>query len=94
MRTERLFRHGSPALQAAFAQGTISLYRAGEIAKLPANQQELVVAQWTARSLIRTEGQRIATTVIRGFLNGSGSQKKPISLAVLSSAIRDTIRET
>jgi hypothetical protein len=89
MREGRLFRHGSPALKAAFAQGTISLYRCGEISRLPVDEQEIAVTQWVNRSLFHVEGQRIAAVVIRGFLNGGTS----ISLAELSAAIRDAVRE-
>ena len=35
-----------PELQAALKARQITLYRAGEIAKLPVGQQEIAVAQW------------------------------------------------
>jgi hypothetical protein len=93
VRTERLFRYGSPALQAAFAQGLLSLYRCGEIAKLPAGQQEIAVAQWTGRFLARIEGQAIAAKVIREELARENSAQSKLDLGRVSSAIRAAIRE-
>jgi hypothetical protein len=65
MRESRVFARAIPQLQAALEAGEISLYRAGEIAKLPADRQETVVAQWRDRSLLRIEGHAIAAEVIR-----------------------------
>jgi hypothetical protein len=56
-----------------------------------ADRQEMVVTQWRDRSLMRTEGQRIATTVIRGFLNDSTDKENPINLDELSAAIHAAI---
>jgi hypothetical protein len=90
MREARVRARAIPQLQAALEANEITLYRAGEIAKLPASQQEIAVAQWVSRSLFRTRGQAIAAQVIREFLGDS----QPISLAELSAAIRATIRGT
>ena len=75
------------ALKTAFSQGLLSLYRAGEICKLPPGQQEVVMAQWTTRSLRQTQGQAIATQVIREAL-----RRDSINLDELYAAIRDAIR--
>jgi hypothetical protein len=90
MRARRLRRQGIVELREAVAAGLVTTYRAGEIAKLPANEQEIAVAQWASRSRLRNEGQAIAATAIGGFLKGSTD--KPINLDHLSEAIRDTIR--
>jgi hypothetical protein len=66
----------------------VTLYRAGEIAKLPASKQETAVAQWTNRFLMRTEGQAIAARVIREEL---ARANKPISLDELSELIREAV---
>jgi hypothetical protein len=92
MRLARVRAKAIPQLRAALTANEISLYRAGEIAKLPADRQAMVVTQWRDRSLLRTEGQAIAVQVIRGFLNDSVDKENPINLAELSAAIRDTIR--
>jgi len=86
MRTRRLAQHGSPALQAAVAAGLISVFRAGEIAKLHASEQELAVAQWSNRSLYRSQGQRIAANVIRQELG-----KPKVNLNCTLSLIREAI---
>jgi len=83
MRRRRLEQHGSPALQAAVASGHLTIYRAGEIAKLPAREQEIALAQWTERSLRRTQGHAIAAAVIRRELRNS-----KVDLDWVLSAIR------
>jgi D-serine deaminase-like pyridoxal phosphate-dependent protein len=65
MREARVAQRAIPQLQAALEANEITLYRAGEIAKLPAGQQEIAVAQWVTRSLLQTQGQAIAAAVIR-----------------------------
>jgi hypothetical protein len=65
MRARRLQEQGGPALQAAVEAKLVSAYRAGEIAKLPAREQELAVLQWANRSLRRVRGHVIAADVIR-----------------------------
>jgi hypothetical protein len=64
MRERRIRSTAIPAVRAAHQAGQISLYRAGEIARLPAEQQELAIAPWAARSLCRTEGSRLAAAAI------------------------------
>ena len=86
MREARLLRQGSPALKTAFAEGLLSLYRAGEIAKLPLDQQAAVTVQWTMRTLRQKEGQAIATQVIREAL-----RRSPMDLDEIASAIHDAI---
>jgi hypothetical protein len=76
-----------PELQAALKMNRITLYRAGEIAKLPAGQQEIVLAQWTNRSLCRSQGQEIAAAVIRKELKRTSK----VDLDRVASAIRDAI---
>jgi hypothetical protein len=88
MRTRRLHLQGSPQLQAAVATGLITAYRAGEIAKLPIREQEIAVIQWSNRSLRRTEGQAIATAVIREELIRSDSK---IDLDRVVTAIKRAI---
>jgi hypothetical protein len=93
MRESRVLARAIPQLHVALAAGEITLYRASEIARLSPQQQEIAVAQWVNRSLLRTEGQAIATEVIRGFLHDSADKENSISLAVLSATIRDAIRD-
>jgi hypothetical protein len=85
MREARVQAKAIPQLQAALEANEITLYRAGEIAKLSANQQEIAVAQWSDRTLCRRQGQTIAAKVIRQTLGTS------ISLQELSVMIRDAI---
>jgi hypothetical protein len=80
-----------PELQVALAAHQITLYRGAELAKLPPGQQEIALAQWVNRSLCRTEGQRIAATVIRKELK---RRSKKVDLDRVASAIRDAIRGT
>ena len=87
MRTERVFRHGSPALKAALQEGGITLYRAGEIAKLPPDRQEIALTQWVNRFLLRTRGQAIAATVIREEL-----KQGAIGLDRVAAAIKRAMR--
>jgi hypothetical protein len=89
MRKRRLYQHGCPELRAAVEVGLISVYRAGEIAKLPATQQEAVVEQWTNRTLCRTEGAKIAAAVIRQEL----CRRSTGDLARIAAAIRDAIAQ-
>jgi hypothetical protein len=75
MRSERVLRRGSPALKAALEEGEVTLYRAGEIAKLPAAQQEIALTQWVNRFLLRTRGQAIAARAIRKELTRGGREQ-------------------
>jgi hypothetical protein len=86
MRQTRIRASGSPQLRAAFEAGEITLYRAGEIAKLPAAQQKAVLAQWTNRSLCRIQGQAVAAAVIRKAL-----RRSKVDLAEIASSIRTAI---
>ncbi len=88
MRARRLHQHGSLTLQAAVKNGLITVYRAGEITKLPASEQEIVVTQWTNRSLRRARGQAIASRVIREELTRGDSQ---IDLDRIFAAIRAAV---
>jgi hypothetical protein len=87
MRTRRVRAAASPAVRAALKAGQITLYRAGEISKLPADQQETVLAQWADRSLCRSQGHAIAAEVIRGELTRCAK----VDLARIAAAIRDAI---
>jgi hypothetical protein len=89
-RGERVRARAIPQLRDALAAGDISLYRAGEISKLPAEQQECAVAQWRERSLLRSEGQRIAADTIREVLQAPRS----IDLDEVSAAISEAIRSS
>jgi hypothetical protein len=86
MREARVRTKAIPELQAALEANQISLYRAGELTKLPPGQQEIALAQWVSRSLCRTEGQAIAAQVIRKALRSS-----KVDLGEIASAIRDAI---
>jgi hypothetical protein len=66
--------------------GQVTTYRAGELAKLHPDQQEIAVAQWVSRSRLRTQGQAIEAAVIRGALRSS-----KVDLGEIASAIRDAI---
>jgi hypothetical protein len=79
-----------PELQAALAAGEVSLYRGAEISKLPPWQQGCAVAQWRERSLLRSEGQRIAAATIRQVLQATRS----INLDEVSAAISEAIRSS
>jgi hypothetical protein len=89
-REARVRARAIPQLRDALTAGEISLYRAGEISKLPAEQQEYAVGQWANRSRLRTEGQAIAAKVIRGLLKGRSSIKLDEVSAVISEAIRSS----
>jgi hypothetical protein len=89
MREARVQARAIPELQAALKMNQITLYRAGEIAKLPAGQQEIAMAQWTSRSLCRSQGQEIAAAVIREEL----SRKSKVDLNRVAAAIRDAISQ-
>jgi hypothetical protein len=84
MREARMRTRGIPQLQAALKAGQITLYRAGEIAKLSADQQETAVAQWASRSMMRSEGQAIAAQVIRRELE----RRSKVDLGRVAKAIR------
>jgi hypothetical protein len=86
MREARVHTKAIPELRAALKARQVTLYRAGEIAKLPASQQEIAVAQWVSRSLLRTRGQAVAARVIRKALRSS-----KVDLSEIASAIRDAI---
>src|SRR5580704_1671245 len=90
MRTRRIQAPASPEVRAALASGQITLYRAGEISRLPTGQQETAVAQWVNRSLCQTRGQAIAARVIREELT-RGSK---VDLARVAAAIHDAIALT
>jgi hypothetical protein len=87
MRESRIRTRAIAQLRAALEANEITLYRAGEIAKLPVHQQEIAVAQWVSRSLLRTQGHAIAAGVIRGAL----SHASRVDLNQVASAIRDAI---
>jgi hypothetical protein len=91
MRENRIRTSGSPQLRAAFAAGEITCYRAGELAKLPPDQQKIVLTQWTNRSLCRTQGQAIAATVIREELCREHSRGSKVDLDRIASAIKRAI---
>jgi hypothetical protein len=92
MRESRIRKHAIPQLQAALEAGEITLYRAGEIARLPPRQQEIAVAQWRDRSLLRTEGQAIAARAIREeLMRRDVSRDSKIDLALIGSAIKKAI---
>jgi hypothetical protein len=87
MRTHRVRASAIPQVRAALKARQITLYRADELAKLPASEQEIAVAQRVNRSLLRTEGQAIAAAVIRKVLK-RGSK---VDLGEIASAIHDAI---
>lgn len=87
MRQARVCRRAIPQLQTALEANQITLYRAGEIAKLPAYEQEIAVIQWTNRALRRARGQAIAADVIREELTRSDQ----IDLGRIFAAIRAAV---
>jgi hypothetical protein len=102
MRTERVLRHGSPALKAALQEGEITLYRAGEIAKLPVAQQEIALTQWINRFLLRTRGQAIAARAIHEELTrggggteqeADGARARAIDVDRVAAAIKNAIKK-
>jgi hypothetical protein len=88
MRIRRIQAAASPEVRAALKARQITLYRAGEIARLPADQREAALAQWADLSRCRTEGQSIAARVIRRDLR----RYARVDLDRIASAIRDTLR--
>jgi hypothetical protein len=87
MRTRRVRAAASPEVRAALKAGQISLYRADEISKLSASEQEAVLAQWTARTMMRNRGHAIAARVIRREL----TRRSKVDLARIAAAIRAAI---
>jgi hypothetical protein len=86
MRVRRLRQQGNPALQAAVKRKLITIYRAGEIAKLHVSEQEDAVRQWRNRSLRQSEGQRLAAWALRREL-----RRPKVDLDRVLSAIREAI---
>jgi hypothetical protein len=91
MRQARIVASGSPQLQTALEANQITPYRAGEIAKLPSDQQEIALAQWVSRSRLRTRGHTIAATVIREELCRKHSRGSKVDLDRVVSAIKRAI---
>jgi hypothetical protein len=87
MRIRRVRAAASPEVRAALASGQITLYRADEISKLPPGQQQIALVQWADRSLCRTEGQRLAASVIREALR----RRAKVDLDQIAAAIRTAI---
>jgi hypothetical protein len=87
MRTRRVRASASPEVRAALASGQITLYRADEISKLSANEQEAVLAQWASRSMMRTRGHAIAARVIRREL----TRRSRVDLARIAATIRAAV---
>jgi hypothetical protein len=76
MRQARILKRGIPQLRTALQEGEITLYRAGEIAKLPPDRQEIALTQWVNRFLLRTRGQAIAARAIREELKTPGGREE------------------
>ena len=102
MRQARILKRGIPQLRTALEEGTITLYRAGEIAKLPAAGQEVAVTQWVNRFLLRTSGQTIAARAIREELirsssgreeGADGARGRAIDLDRVAAAIKNAIKK-
>jgi hypothetical protein len=98
MRQARILERGIPQLRTALQEGTITLYRAGEIAKLPPDRQEVALTQWVNRFLLRTQGQAIAARAIREELTrggteqgGDGARARAIDLDRVAAAIKNAI---
>jgi hypothetical protein len=91
MRQGRILTKGIPQLQTALEANEITLYRAGEIAKLPIREQEIALTQWVARSLLRIRGQAIAARVIREELTRENSHVSKVDLDRVASAIKRAI---
>jgi hypothetical protein len=89
MRTRRI-ASAIPQLQAAVEAGLVSVYRAGEISRLPVHEQETVVNQWTNRALMRRDGSRLAAKVIRRELK----RRSKVDLSKIAAAIRTAISQT
>jgi hypothetical protein len=85
-RLARVRKQAIPQLQAALEREEISLYRGGEIARLPRHEQEIAVAQWANRTRRHTQGQAIAAEVIRRELG-----RPQVDLEGILQMIRETI---
>src|SRR5271165_5493602 len=93
MRQTRILERGIPQLRTALQANEITLYRAGEIAKLPAAGQEVALTQWVNRFLLRTQGQAIAARVIREELTRGGRQLHNSDLDRVAAVIKNAIKK-
>jgi hypothetical protein len=89
-REARVQARAIPELQAALAAHQITLYRGGELAKLPDSEQEAALTQWTSRALMRRDGSRLAAKVIRRELK---RRSKKVDLGRIAAAIVSAIAE-
>jgi hypothetical protein len=89
MRERRIRSTAIPELRVALEAGSITTYRAGEIAKLSADQQRAAVAQWAARHQYRTQCQAIAAKTI---LQALKRRRGKVDLGMVAAAIRDAIK--
>jgi hypothetical protein len=87
MRARRIGASAIPEVRAAIEEGLLTIYRAGEIARLPADQQAVALTQWAARSEYRTQGQSIAAKAIRAYLRGHAR----VDLDRVAAAIRAAV---
>jgi hypothetical protein len=89
MRHRRVIARAIPALREALAHGEISLYRAGEIARLSDPlQQRIALEAWSNVGRQKQLGQRIACQVIQRYLK---SRQGAVDLGQLSGLIQDAI---
>ena len=86
MRLARIKRQAIPLVRLALQANEITLYRAGEISRLPRLEQPGALAQWSNRTLRRSEGQAIAAGVIRRELG-----KTQVDLDGTLALIREAI---
>jgi hypothetical protein len=89
MREAQIRARAIPELRIALEAREITLYRGGEIARLPADRQGSVLAQWVNRFRSRNEGQTIAVRVIREEL----SRRSEVDLARVASAIKNAVSQ-
>jgi hypothetical protein len=103
MRQARILKRGIPQLRTALQEGEITLYGAGEIAKLPAAGQEVALTQWVNRFWLRTRGQAIAARAIREELTrgssateqgADGTRARAIDLDQIAAAIKNAVRQS
>ena len=90
MRERRIRSTAIPELRVALEAGLVTTYRAGEIAKLSADQQKVAVAQWAARHQYRTQGQAIAAKAI---LQALKRRRGKVDLGMVAAAIRAAIAQ-
>ena len=92
VRRARVLERGIAELQTALEEGALSLYRAGEICRLPPEAQPTAIELWTNRTHQKQVGSALAARVLKNQLQKYPDQK--LDLAEIGSLIREAIVST